>query len=531
MVSKRIRGRVPSLDSLSPSNIGAMRAYLENCSNNHAMCQTKQDKELPSRLIDVDTGCQGVKLVKTDDMQAGTSYATLSHVWGNPQTTPPFLVTTWKNMSPMMELIPYETLPHTFQDTVAVIRALGLRYVWIDSLCIVQDNPEDWLHEAPRMAKIYSNSYVTIVATSATSAHDGFLNRPVPEFPPAKIPYCIPDEGSVEAGFCYMQIKYSSFFYHEPTMELEGASWNTRGWTFQERILSRRLIHFTKSLIFIECWSGDWSEDNRVPGDFLINRMPWLGGGTSSGKSSEDPEEVLCSWYSILETYTHRFLTMEQDKLVALAGVIERISEITGFTNIAGLWKEDFAEGLLWCMPSHELRRRRLKRPQGPSWSWGSWDGPIFCRLNFHPLGVERKTECFEILHVGPVQSPFIPGSGYLRVRGLLVRIHRSLLSPKTCQLSLDIEHEGSGPPHADTVREVFDDEMMAFPVLYYVTENKGTYELLLLSPVSGGERQFRRVGLLTARDEDVGSGPLETFLGGRLTFPATSNNVEFTVI
>ncbi|KAK8045022.1 HET-domain-containing protein [Apiospora rasikravindrae] len=521
IVSKRIRGRVPSLNSLSPSNTTAMKTYLKNCSKNHTICQSKQDGELPSRLIAVETGCKGVRLVTTDGLPTGTRYATLSHVWGNPRSTPPFLVTTRENVSFMMELIHYESLPQTFQDAVAVTRALELRYVWIDSLCIVQDNPEDWLHEAPRMAKIYSNSYVTIVATSATSAHDGFLKRTEPYALPARIPYCIPSEGSVEAGFCYMQIKYSSFMYHEPTMELEEASWNTRGWTFQERILSRRLIHFTKSLVFIECWSGDWAEDNRVPGDLLINRMPWLGGRTNSGQSSEDPEEVLRSWYWILETYTHRFLTMEQDKLVALAGVIERISEITGFTNIAGLWREDFADGLLWCMPSDDLRRRRLEHPQGPSWSWASWDGPIFWRCNFSSTDAERKTWCFEILHIEPVQSPFVPDTGHLRVRGPLLRVNRSTLSTKTCKASLDIEHDGSGPPPIDTVHEAIDQDIVAFPVLHYTTGNTGTYELLLLSPVDGREQQFRRIGLLTASEEDACPGPLEFFLGGPSNLPS----------
>ncbi|KAK8120171.1 HET-domain-containing protein [Apiospora kogelbergensis] len=487
--------------------------------------------DLPSRLIDVDSRGKGVKLVNTDDLPAGTSYAALSHVWGNPQTTPPFLVTTSSNLSPMMEMVQLESLPQTFQDAVEVTRALDLRYIWIDSLCIVQDSSEDWKHEAPRMAKIYSNAYVTIVGTSATSAHDGFLKRAVPNIPPARVPYSIPSRGSFETGFCYMQAKYSSCLYHEPSMDLEGALWNTRGWTFQERILSRRLVHFTKSLVFVECWSADWSEDNRVPGSLHINRMPWLGGRSSSGECSEDPADLLRSWYNIVEAYTRRSLTVEKDKLVALAGVIERISKMTGFTNVAGLWIDDFADGLLWYMPSKELRRRRLEHPQGPSWSWASWDGPIYCRPNFYTSGIESKEACFEILQIGSVQSPFIPDSGHLRVRGLLVPVNRTILSLKPGSVSLDMNCDESGLLYHDTISDEFDEKLVAFPVLHYTVEGKGAYELLLLSPVPGRSLHFRRKGLVTTSEEDAWPGPLETPLGSLLSFPATSSILEFTII
>ncbi|KAK6850694.1 HET-domain-containing protein [Apiospora arundinis] len=409
---KRIRGRVPSLKSLSPANSTAIKAYLKNCSETHTICRLNQNTELPSRLVDVEAEPKGVRLVRTDNLPAGTSYTALSHVWGSPRTTPPFLVTTLKNLSSMKEFVQLESLPQTFQDAVETTRALGLRYVWIDSLCIIQDCAEDWMHEAPRMAKIYSNAYITIVATSATSAHHGFLERAVSDIRPAKMPYCISGKASTEAGFCYMQTKYSSSI-----------------------------------LIFVECWSGDWSEDNRVSGDLLINRMPWLGGRASSGESSEDSEAILRSWYYIVEAYTCRSLTMEQDKLLALSGVMKRISEITGFTNVAGLWKEDFAEGLLWTMPNFEPRRRKLRHPQGPSWSWATWDGPISCHPCFHTSGHEGKTSCFEVLHIGLVQSPFIPDTGHLRVKGVLIPVDRTILIAKNCDISLDIEYDESGPP------------------------------------------------------------------------------------
>ncbi|KAK7943091.1 HET-domain-containing protein [Apiospora aurea] len=532
MVSSRIRGRVPGASCLSPSNKVAMKAYLEDCSNHHVTCQSKSDRELPSRLLDVDTGCKGVRLVDTGDLPAGTAYATLSHVWGNPRTTAPFLVTTQETVDLGNMFIPFEALPQTFQDAVEVTRALDLRYVWIDSLCIIQDSSDDWHKEAPRMAKIYSNAYATIVATRASSAHDGFLKRPAPAVPPARIPYCIPTESSMEAGHFYLQTKNSPSLYHEPTMDLEEAQWNSRGWTFQERILSRRLVHFTKDLIFIECWSGDWAEDNRVSGGFY-SRMPWLGG---KNRYSEDPKAMLSSWYAIVESYSCRFLTKEEDKLHALAGVMERVQEITGFTNIAGLWREDFANGLSWVAQSGGLRGRRLTNPQGPSWSWASWEGPIAFSLRPDSPHAKTGRVCFEVLHIEPVQSPFIPNSGHLKVKGLLLPVSKDmLLTDKALVINLDLENDGSGYLDANTIHEALGDDLMAFPLMHYVVEWAGTYECLLLRPAG---MHFRRVGVLKSsargkwsKDADAIVTDHGSYLGGRLAFPPSSNTTEFTIV
>ncbi|KAK8015101.1 hypothetical protein PG990_008397 [Apiospora arundinis] len=506
----------------------AMKGYLEHCSNHHPLCQATRDRELPTRLLDVETGSKGVRLVATDGLPADTAYATLSHVWGSPKTTAPFLTTTKRTVSLDGGFIQFEALPPTFKDAVEVTRALDLRYVWIDSLCIIQDSPEDWHREAPRMAKIYSNAYVTIVATSAKSAQDGFLNRKAPEVSPAKIPYSIPTGSSIEVGHCYLQAKHTPSCYHEPTMDLEAAVWNSRGWTFQERILSRRLIHFTRDLIFIECWSGDWSEDNRVPGDFY-NRMPWLGG---KQRYSEDPKDVLSSWYEILESYSTRFLTQDQDKLLALTGVIERLSEITGFHNIAGLWKEDFANGLTWITRSSKSRGRRITNSQEPSWSWASWDGPIYVDSRPDSPYAKTRTTCFEVLHIEPVQYPFTPNSGHLRVKGLLLPVSKTALTTnKELTIYLDIENVSSSYPDKTTIHEALGNDLVAFPLVHYMIDWAGTYDLLLLKPVGTG-MHFRRVGVLQATSKSISTKDArtlaanhESYLGGASDVPTIARS------
>ncbi|KAK6855306.1 hypothetical protein PG995_008838 [Apiospora arundinis] len=533
----RIRGRVPSRTPLSPSNNIAIRGYLENCSKHHSACRPHQSGEVPSRLIDVEIGAEGVRLVESDGLPAGTRYAALSHVWGNPKMTAPFLVTKKDALSRFKDLIPFHDLPQSFQDAIKVTRALQLRYVWIDSLCIVQDSLDDWHAEAPRMAMIYSNAYVTIVATRAVSAHDGFLKRTPPEFPPARIPYCIPNEdGSLEAGFVYLQIRYGSFYYHEPTMDIEGTVWNSRGWTFQERILSRRLIHFTKDLVFIECWSRNWSEDDRLSVDF-INRMPWIGCSTATEKYSLNPADVYTSWYMLVQAYTRRSLTKEHDKLPALAGVAQRVSQITGDTNVAGLWKGDFANGLLW----HKLSPAKLQgsstipnKQQGPSWSWASLGGPVGW------IGYRRNIStltCFDILQMAPPLSlPYQPDSGRVKVRGLLVGSIR--ITPDAISKAAYIDSDYVGSAYMDENRPYDVSEgILAFPIVFWATESAGHCDFLLLKTITEKEAIYRRVGVLSSKSEykrlrdDTYTGYPGSFLGGRLKrFPITSGLTTFEI-
>src|ERR1700712_3169166 len=130
-------------------------------------------------------------------------------------------------------------MPPNFRDAVKVTRALGLRYIWIDSLCIIQDSFADWQYESQRMAQVYANAYITIVATCAASAHEGFLTRPRTSFPPTKIPYSTTEHGP---GFFYLCPRYTHWLANDHDEFVEGSNWNSRGWTFQERLLSTRLL-------------------------------------------------------------------------------------------------------------------------------------------------------------------------------------------------------------------------------------------------------------------------------------------------
>ena len=151
------------------------------------------------------------------------------------------------NLQIMQCGIPLERLPQNFQDAIVAVQKLGLRFSWIDALCIVQDDLVNWAREAAKMADVYGSAHLTIAATSAESSTDGFLKRP--QAMAASVPYLI-DTCTEPAGCLVIAYKREGGHRGSWSSNIETARWNTRGWTFQERLLSKRVLHFTKTKLF-----------------------------------------------------------------------------------------------------------------------------------------------------------------------------------------------------------------------------------------------------------------------------------------
>ncbi|KAH8586606.1 heterokaryon incompatibility protein-domain-containing protein, partial [Bisporella sp. PMI_857] len=374
---------------------------------------------LPKRLVEIRNDQMDVRLVETDALDSVVCYAALSHVWGDPATSAPFLVTTEETLRDRLQTIEFQDLPLTFRDAIRLSAALGITYIWIDSLCIIQDSKSDWASEAPRMCTIYTNATLTIAATCATTAHHGFLERTASDFPPTRI-YCrISMSQNTIPGYLYLIPMNTHWGYDDVTMELEGSVWNGRGWTFQERVLSRRILHFIKDKWIFECQNGNASEDNRPPGSFF-NRMPWLGGEMGSGKASLSANDLLDNYREAVQAYTGRALTRVSDRLAAFSGVIQRISDLTGEANIAGLWRSRLPQDLLWYTYPQIPSSRKPKTPRAPSWSWVAWDGQIGYHYNR-----DMMHTVIEVLDLGELSSAYIPGEGALKIRGHLVPLTR----------------------------------------------------------------------------------------------------------
>lgn len=214
-----------------------IRAWLKVCNDEHKCRPT--NSFLPTRVVDVGKG----KLYSSasDEIQ---NYIALSHRWGAGNEWHKHCLFR-SNIKDLHEKMDFTKLPKTFQDAITVTRALGIQYLWIDSLCIIQDDAEDWATEAKLMEDVFSSAYCTIAASSAGA--DGFLrSRPSRQF------VTIPTASNGPYYVCKMIDDFSG--------DVEEGELNQRGWVLQERALSHRSIHFTSKQAYWECGEGIHSE-------------------------------------------------------------------------------------------------------------------------------------------------------------------------------------------------------------------------------------------------------------------------------
>lgn len=198
----------PINNSGSSEALQKVKSWLHDCIHQHAMCRlddkTKRpeapDVVLPRRLIDLNVdGTEGCRLIASAglDSKCKATYAALSHCWGSFQP----LSTRGKNIKDHLADSRWNWLPRTFQDAIIVCRSLSIRYLWIDSLCIHQDDDDDWRQESARMGSIYLGAYITIAATGAPNATAGlFLSRSI-EPSPVSLPLQFGERDDV--GFVY----------------------------------------------------------------------------------------------------------------------------------------------------------------------------------------------------------------------------------------------------------------------------------------------------------------------------------------
>ncbi|OTA99437.1 hypothetical protein M426DRAFT_29012, partial [Hypoxylon sp. CI-4A] len=287
-------------------------------------------------------------------------YTALSHCWGGVVPS----VTLEANRATRTDAMSIDDLPQNFKDAIQVTRALGIRYLWIDALCIIQDSKPDWNREAGRMSSVYAGASVVISVLDAPATTAGFLK-------PNRVPLAV-----INNGYGIQKV------FPDLNEYLQACSLVSRGWCMQERLLAPRLLHFGKEQIFWECltefkcedgakYTGE--SDGHVMAEFLRIRKHI---GVSAAQGSEMEWKV---WYQLLEEYTTRLFTISTDKLPAVAGVASLFkSTKPSATYVAGLWKEDIAKGILWCAHYYHLPGRKVPPvKRAPSWSWASIDGQL----------------------------------------------------------------------------------------------------------------------------------------------------------
>jgi hypothetical protein len=339
---------------------------------------------MPTRVIDVTRKGQEPRLHLTNGRKG--EWVTLSHCWGKEG----FLATLTTNIDSHLERILLSDLPPNFQDAIMITRKLGYQYLWIDSLCIIQDSLEDWRVESVKMGSIYKNGALNISADAASDAFQGIFRAcdrdRITKEAALRLPCRSSRHGVSGNLYINQQPRRPSYEGGSTEEMLLGKNIiQTRGWVFQESHLSPRRVRYAARQIAWSCRSVDLTEeepfespersscwqdsaiDNKFP-FFSIEPTtlePHLDLSLGAGL---DEHPIIHWWYELVTDYSRRQLTYEKDRIPAFDGLAREFSERTGYHYYSGIFREDYHRGLLWMSQSGQ----RTTEGNSPSWSWAS---------------------------------------------------------------------------------------------------------------------------------------------------------------
>ncbi|KAH8883109.1 HET-domain-containing protein [Thozetella sp. PMI_491] len=381
---------IPCGDTESDAALERARAWLEECVKNHEKCGGGDEQPAPKRLIDVSVDqTQDVRLVELDGTPC--RFACLSHCWGSTTS----IKTTKETLEQRKDRIEWSSLCATFRDAVTVVRRLGLRYVWIDSLCIVQDDHEDWEKEAAKMATIYESGHLTIAATRSHNHDGGCFSKLKPQHETHEVSVSAPGQDKLTLYFRQM-LPHCKDIVHSPQQAIEFPLLD-RGWVYQERLLSRRVLHFNNNEISWECAHTSTCECGDIDesvGLFIRPpyRHPAIGGlmepKIHHGRLDADKELSLKidRWHELVQEYSGLKISFAKDALPALAGLAKQMQRLRGGDSYAaGLWNSSLDFDLLWSAEDDTARRPDEWR--GPTWSWVSTTSAVnYLRAHFRAI-------------------------------------------------------------------------------------------------------------------------------------------------
>lgn len=397
----------------SDQNFGIAQSWIRDCCTDHdpAICPALEHVDLPTRLIDV--GPAGtdhiLRLIETTKEGKG-QYLALSHCWGPPGTKK--LLTTTETLKSRLTSINQNEMPPNFSDAVIITRRLGFRYLWIDSLCIVQDSKSDWETESQKMGRIYTNAALTLAAAAATSSEGGMLTK---SYLPVSTEKLNPknwfmtdstgrshivfakDNASsteTETNFssltCCIKLDRNDEQWSiilDPLTEFSDLEENwfrctvlgplaLRGWCLQEKLLSRRILYYGNRQIYWQCASARKAADGEDVPVSAARSQANMGNDVSdwpdvlslrklhreamdSGSFEQRQvveTKIYKTWHNVLFLYINRRLTFNSDRLPGLAGMATLIQGLTNDQYVAGFWLGYLHVSLLWTATKSVLK-------------------------------------------------------------------------------------------------------------------------------------------------------------------------------
>jgi hypothetical protein len=307
----------------------------------------------------------------------------LSYSWGGRK----FSATTVESYERLKCGFEKEDLPIAFQEAAMIARFLNINYIWIDSLCIIQDDVNDWEEQAAQMGQIFESAAITIAASLSGSPYDSLFTRRNAKYEEFEL---YDDLERVHDGVVFRARRKIVFGIHAKTGRSRDADrLDTRAWGLQEKLLSSRLIAFTGAEIQWTCQKSKVCECQRksyTPQPLFLLPV----------KEAEMKNEYgyAKAWSKIVEPYSDRNLTFPDDRLPALSGLAKKFWEVTNFTYIAGLWQETIWYDLMWQYDTVTSSTQMVDISAshipvattyiGPSFSWVSAPGAVNYRLARH---------------------------------------------------------------------------------------------------------------------------------------------------
>ncbi|KAN0099183.1 HET domain containing protein [Hyaloscypha variabilis] len=397
-----------------------IKENVANCIKEHKCGRDRHLPLLPDRVIWVEADIASrIRLVEPRNIRA--EYIALSYCWGSVNLDT--YLTDASTFNERKAGMQYNDLPPLIQDIVDCARKLGIEYIWIDRLCIIQGDVQDFKYQAPKMGEIYGNATLTIAAASASSENDRILVK-------RDIKYCAYMLNMEINGIGSLKLRFRRRT-HPLFEEYMGGNYgkiSTRAWIWQERLLSTRTIFYTASALKFECrhhsiWEG-FSQDV-----------------TSHSWSAQLDNISHRSWLTLVDEYTSKDISRPSDRLPAMEAVMKRIQKSKGWSPLWGMWTNMLVESLGW--KSKESRSgsrfggkqecRMNPEHWAPTWSWASVDGPVshINTIPFEDSYSELGSIVFDldVLGINDV-------SGLITFAGQLISVELS------CDMELIEQHE-----------------------------------------------------------------------------------------
>ncbi|KAF4929655.1 hypothetical protein CGCVW01_v001425 [Colletotrichum viniferum] len=450
-------------------------------------------------------GSNSFRLVQGSECPTAMQYAALSYCWGS-KPAHNLLRLLRSTKSGLSEWQPIAGLPKTFRDAMKIAQRLGVRYLWVDRLCIFQDSAEDWRHEASTMQDVYRNAYIGIGALGAKDDEGGcFFDRDPAKAGPTVLSFKMEPDGKMMDFICLSE-EFQSWrytFQYEPLCQ--------RSWVMQERLLAPRTLYFGSKQVFWECRSGTCCEMHPKGMDSYQGaaketptEKPWkqLLAAERHDDAWAVPHPLFYEWDVIIEHYANLQLTRAGDKLLALSGLAndmkKRLNELQPGPHryLAGLWEHTLMTQLTWGVRGSA---KRVSQYRAPSWSWACLDGKVV-------LGtmVSQSGEYFDLASMISAKMVYPSKeetgevkSGILTVEGPC--LWAKLLLAKASRISAMVSLSSTLKAHVtfDTLNDVTE-EALLFWTYYETGSHDDDLRVWGLALALTGNDRYRRLGIVS---------------------------------